>query len=85
MTQDLEDIRTLKARLDHTDQMLREMRLDLKKLVEAEAERRGRENVKSKNEDYAHDDRIQVWVRALIPVSLITLVINGVIAFFWGK
>lgn len=71
---------TIKARLDHIDEELRRTRKDLRTLLDAEAERRGRESVLAENLSFKHDDRWQVWVRTFVPVSVIT----GVSTYLWN-
>ena len=74
------DYPTIKARLDHIDEELKRTRSDLRALLQAEAERRGRESVLADNLASQHDDRWQVWVRSMFPVTVLT----GITTYLWN-
>lgn len=80
MDEHVNDFPTIKARLDHIDEELRRTRVDLRTLLDAEAERRGRESVLAENFANTHDDRWQVWVRSLFPVTVLT----GIATYLWN-
>lgn len=77
---------TLKARIDALTkdhhrlyETVQGMDNKLDRLVEAEAERRGREQRDERRHADKHDDRIQVWMRHLIPAG----VLGGLWVAFW--
>ena len=69
---DADDLAAVRERLRHLDKMVAAMSDDLRHLVRAEAERSGREAEAAKRQHENHDDRWQVWVRALIPTGVLT-------------
>jgi len=71
------ELRTLQKQIDSASS-------DIKALLTAEAERRGREQRDERSSDFQHDDRWQVWLRAFFPVAFITAIINAVIWIFTG-
>ena len=71
----------LAARLTELDRHMQEVRKDVRALLAADAERRGREQRDERRIEYQHDDRWQVWLRALFPVAIITAAVNALIAW----
>jgi hypothetical protein len=67
-----EDLADLRAELRVMKREFEAMHADVRKLVTAEARREGREEAAAKDGNYRHDDRWQVWVRALVPTGLLT-------------
>lgn len=62
----------------------REVRMEEKidRLLEDNNQRRGREDAQRKESDHQHDDRWQVWMRALFPVAIITAIFQALLAWF---
>lgn len=84
MTEESKNLEAVYVRLSAMDRHMTEVRSDVRKLLDAEAERRGREQRDEQRTDYQHDERWQVWLRSLFPVAIITAAVNTAIAFFWS-
>jgi trans-2-enoyl-CoA reductase len=75
------DIPSILTRLNTLDKHMDEVRRKLDALVTAEAERRGREDRDERRHVEGQQDRWQVWARALIPATVLTVIFNAIIAF----
>jgi len=72
----------LLVRLTHIEKQNSEMQSSIRLLLDAEAERRGRESVKEHEIDKQREDRWQVWFRAFVPAGIITIIINALLLYW---
>lgn len=84
---DHETLSAIDARLRHIEATQKEHGVDLKRLLASEARREGREQATRRQDDAEWGDRWQVWVRALLPVGLLTAFFTAIIEAarnMWG-
>lgn len=83
MTND-SDTAAIKARLDALDTNMGIMQTDVKLLLAAEYERRGREQRDNLRDTEDYGDRWQVWFRALLPMTFITAILTTAFNTVWA-
>ena len=84
MTDEEDDLGGIRARLRHLDQAVSQIARDVRELRDAEKERMGREKAAEIKFQERHDDRWQVWVRAIIPTGALTAGWFALVNFLFG-